>query len=1003
MAQSNHPRDRSARFTDRADLKPSQRDEAPSWKHPLKSLRRPSYRRSTSCGRQEDQRLPRRRRFKSYESLDMDPPTPAGLNALKASRRALKGKVTRLAGNFITIKKDLIDEEDPSVLEMALEDYTTAFAKYDAAADAVEAHPLAEPVDLDNDVIRILNTLRLDQLLTRGFRKDYDAQQAQAAAPAQANSPQTQALPVNGNVNDHAPRFNAKRPPTLEQDIDVSEIRRMDTTLGQLLLPCKAELSTSTDAGFLKTIVHSIGIRHDTARPVEDIIEAIRMHLRSLRNPHIDMKDLLSVTQQPGQKYTSLKNNFLRLAEYAEAQDVTYDRLMIGLLLKAISNGEDKEKLVTQNHNTFDNAMTDFQSAHKSFNDRRYKEINATRSNYSHNKTNKPYKAPSANNDKQCKWCGKSPHNRKECPADGKGCSKCKKIGHFASVCQSSKARNRFSEIKPLNSVLVLHMGSSNSPRHHLNVNVSAKERNGTTVSATIKSRPDSGADISVIGLRNFNEANFGNLTMDPPLRDKIAAVDGSRIHQVGTFKADITVDGRHTKTTVVICSGISGFFIGLEDCKALDILSKHFPHPPPKTRTLFNVQTKKQESYTEIWPDRSSWLETLPDQDPSPDLMNEVSQHLLQRYATVFDDSTELRPMKGAQVGNPMKITLKKNYTPFAIHVARKIPLVFEKQVKEELDYMLERKIIAKVGDVPTEWCHPIVVVAKPNNKIRLTTDLSRLNSQYFEQLIHRRHQPTQSAPSVPRTNTLPNWISQGLLANALAEESQDLTTFITPFGRFKYLRSPMGFISTGDSYSYRGDIAIDGLQVQKVVDDMALGQSTYRACIALLCDTLERCAKHGLTVNKDKSVLGATQIDFVGYKIGHNSIVADAKKLDAIADFPTPSNITDLRSFMGLVNQLGQFSSDVSGAATPLRDLLKTKNTFAWLPAHEEAFKNVKKALVQPPVLGMFDPTAETCLQTDASRKHGLGFALLQKDKDDKWRLIQCGSRFLKDVQPT
>ncbi|QQP37755.1 Uncharacterized protein FKW44_018142 [Caligus rogercresseyi] len=568
------------------------------------------------------------------------------------------------------------------------------------------------------------------------------------------------------------------------------------------------------------------------------------------------MKDLLSVTQQPGQKYTSLKNNFLQLAEYAEAQDVTYDRLMIGLLLKAISNGEDKEKLVTQNHNTFDNAMTyliGLETARETSKaltnpstTAGIKEINATRSNYSHNKTNKPYKAPSANNDKQCKWCGKSPHNRKECPADGKEFSK------------------------------------------------------------------------------NFNEANFGNLTMDPPLRDKIAAVDGSRIHQVGTFKADITVDGRHTKTTVVICSGISGFFIGLEDCKALDILSKHFPHPPPKTRTLFNVQTKKQESYTEIWPDRSSWLETLPDQDPSPDLMNEVSQQLLQRYATVFDDSTELRPMKGAQVGNPMKITLKKNYTPFAIHVARKIPLVFEKQVKEELDYMLERKIIAKVGDVPTEWCHPIVVVAKPNNKIRLTTDLSRLNSQVLR-TTHPSKTPANAVSSFsPKDKYFAKLdLVKGYWQMPLAKESQDLTTFITPFGRFKYLRSPMGFISTGDSYSYRGDIAIDGLPVQKVVDDMALGQSTYRACIALLCDTLERCAKHGLTVNKDKSVLGATQIDFVGYKIGHNSIVADAKKLDAIADFPTPSNITDLRSFMGL------------------------------------------------------------------------------KDKDDKWRLIQCGSRFLKDVE--
>ncbi|QQP58118.1 Uncharacterized protein FKW44_003332 [Caligus rogercresseyi] len=479
---------------------------------------------------------------------------------------------------------------------------------------------------------------------------------------------------------------------------------------------------------------------------------------------------------------------------------------------------------------------------------------------------------------------------------------------------------------------------------------------------------------------------------MNPPLRDKIAAVDGSKIHQVGTFKADITVDGRHTKTTVVICR--QGFFIGLEDCKALDILSKHFPHPPPKTRTLFNVQTKKQESYTEIWPDRSSWLETLPDQDPSPDLINEVSQQLLQRYATVFDDSTELRPMKGAQVGKHMKITLKKNYTLFAIHVTRKIPLVLEKQVKEELDYILERKIIAKVGDVPTEWCHPIVVVAKPNNKIRLTTDLSRLNSQVLR-TTHPSKTPANAVSSFsPKDKYFAKLdLVKGYWQMPLAKESQDLKTFITPFGRFKYLRFPMGFISTGDSYSYRGDIAIDGQPVQKVVDDMALGQSTYWACIALLCDTLKRCAKHGLTVNKDKSVLGATQIDFVGYKIGHNSIVADAKKLDAIADFPTPCNITDLRSFMGLVNQLGQFSSDVSGAATPLRDLLKTKNTFAWLPAHEEAFKNVKKAIVQPPVLGMFDPSAETCLQTDASRKHGLGFALLQKDQDD--------NRFIKDVE--
>ena len=210
------------------------------------------------------------------------------------------------------------------------------------------------------------------------------------------------------------------------------------------------------------------------------------------------------------------------------------------------------------------------------------------------------------------------------------------------------------------------------------------------------------------------------------------------------------------------------------------------------------------------------------------------------------------------------------------------------------------------------------------------------------------------------------------------------------------------MGFISTGDSYSFRGDVAIDGLPVHKVIDDMGMGSPKFNQLIGLLCETLERCAKHGLTINKKKSVLCSRAIDFVGYRVSENSIEVDKKKTSAIAEFPTPTTRTDLRSFLGLVNQLGGFSKEVARVTKPLRDLLKTRNKFKWLPDHDEAFKEAWRALTSAPVLAMFDKDAETCLQTDASRRFGLGFALLQRQSGtEKWRLIQCGSRFLQDAE--
>ena len=113
-------------------------------------------------------------------------------------------------------------------------------------------------------------------------------------------------------------------------------------------------------------------------------------------------------------------------------------------------------------------------------------------------------------------------------------------------------------------------------------------------------------------------------------------------------------------------------------------------------------------------------------------------------------------------------------------------------------------------------------------------------------------------------------------------------------------------------------------------------------------------------------------------------------------------PENISELRSFLGLANQLGIFIPDLAHLTTELGQLLKKNVAYLWLPEHEKAFTQIKEMLTSPMLIKPFDVDKSSELLTDASRLFGLGFALLQKDPEsDKHALIQCGSRSLNSAE--
>lgn len=147
-----------------------------------------------------------------------------------------------------------------------------------------------------------------------------------------------------------------------------------------------------------------------------------------------------------------------------------------------------------------------------------------------------------------------------------------------------------------------------------------------------------------------------------------------------------------------------------------------------------------------------------------------------------------------------------------------------------------------------------------------------------------------------------------------------------------------------------------------------------------------LQLCRAHGITLNAEKFTMAASSVRFCGFVLSADGIAADPEKVRAIADFITPAHITDV------VNQLAEFTPDISAAAQPLRPLMSPRKAFIWTPDHEAAFQRVKTslAMASPPVLAKFDSKLPTILQTDASRLYGIGYALLQDHGGDQLRLV-------------
>ena len=182
--------------------------------------------------------------------------------------------------------------------------------------------------------------------------------------------------------------------------------------------------------------------------------------------------------------------------------------------------------------------------------------------------------------------------------------------------------------------------------------------------------------------------------------------------------------------------------------------------------------------------------------------------------------------------------------------------------------------------------------------------------------------------------------------------------------------------------------------------LDDILISGKDEASHLKALEEVLKRLSDAGLRVKRDKCLFLVSSVVFLGHKVDSKGLHPLQDKIEAIEAAPTPSSVTELKAYLGLLTYYGKFLPNLSTRLTPLYQLLKKGVVWEWTPAQDKAFKESKKLLSSESFLVHFDPTLPLTLACDASA-YGIGAVLAHRFADGLERPIGYASRTLNGAE--
>ena len=255
------------------------------------------------------------------------------------------------------------------------------------------------------------------------------------------------------------------------------------------------------------------------------------------------------------------------------------------------------------------------------------------------------------------------------------------------------------------------------------------------------------------------------------------------------------------------------------------------------------------------------------------------------------------------------------------------------------------------------------------------------------------------------------------------IEEAHKERTAFHAgPFGLLEYNMMSFGLSGAPSSFQKLMDTCLDGLNMKicaVYLDDVIVYAESKEQLYERLEQVFARLRSANLRLKSKKCKFLQTSVDFLGRTVSEKGVECKKDHLSAVADWPEPSDVKELQSFLGFTNYFRKYIAGYASIAEPLLELMRglykpsqkgksgkgkrqrgrikpdiTK--WEWGERQKKAFCEIKDALVSPPVLDYPDFNKDFVLHVDASRT-GLGGVLYQKGDDGKLRVLAYGSKSL------
>lgn len=338
-------------------------------------------------------------------------------------------------------------------------------------------------------------------------------------------------------------------------------------------------------------------------------------------------------------------------------------------------------------------------------------------------------------------------------------------------------------------------------------------------------------------------------------------------------------------------------------------------------------------------------------------------------------------------------RLQLKEGAYP-PLNKNRPVPFAIQPQIEEELKRLEKLGVISPT--TTAKCAAPIVVIKKKTGDIRICADFSTGLNEALEDHHYPLPLPEDIFAKLNGSKFFSHIdLSDAFLQIEIDDESKELSIINTHIGLFKYNRMSFGIKTAPTIFQQVMDQLTTPLKgVVSYMDDIFVHGNSKEEHDRALLKLMTAIQEYGLHIKLSKCEFALTEINYLGCVINKHGIKPDPVRVEAITHMPEPTSLTELRSFLGVINFYNKFISGLHNLRAPLDNLLKKDSTWLWNSSCQHSFNQLKRALSSELLLTHYNPNLEIIVSSDASNK-GIGACIQHRMTDNTIRPIAYASR--------